>query len=171
MRATTCGTFAARGAGANLCRDRLAQTRESAPVIDLGDGRPAIKDLRGTASHDIDYYAWEAVRIIMIARKVVKAGLRGAAAVELALAAVDREAPHLKTFRDQVTHVEDNRGADDVVYFTEAVRLRPGGGVEYVVDPRYRHHDVLGALVEAAETALLTLAPEAAGLPRHDPRA
>ena len=57
-----------------------------------------------------------------------------------------------------VTHVADNRGADDVIYFGEAVRLRPGGGVEYLVDPRYEHHDALGRLVDAVEAALLTLA-------------
>lgn len=156
--------------GANLCRQRLADANESAPVIDLGGDRPPIKDLRGRMAHDVDYYAWEAVRIIKIATKVVGAGLRGKVEVDRALADLRREAPHLETFRHQVTHVEDNRGADDVVYFGEAVRLRPGGRVEYLVDPRYRQHDLLATLVRATETALLTLAPpDNSEPPRHEP--
>lgn len=49
-------------AGANLCRDRLAQAVNSAPVIDVGAFQ--IRDLRGQAGHDVEYYAWESVRIL-----------------------------------------------------------------------------------------------------------
>lgn len=143
--------------GATLCRQRLAEADESAPVIPLGYGFE-IKDDRGHKAHDVDYYAWEAVRIMNIARKTVGAGLAGKDAVEQALAELRAEAPYLETFRHQVTHVEDNRGADDVVYFGQAVRLKPGGDVEYLVDPRYRQNDLLAALVDLTEAALRTLA-------------
>lgn len=142
--------------GANLCRDRLIACEKAAPVIEVGEHQ--IRDLRGHAGHDVDYYAWESVRILKIANKVVGAGLRGASEVDRAREALRNEAPLLESFRDQVTHVEDNRGADDITYFADAVRLLPGGRVEYVVEPRYRKHDLLGSLVAAAEAALLTLA-------------
>jgi hypothetical protein len=79
------------------------------------------------------------------------------------------KAPLLEEFRNQVTHVEDNRGADDIVYFGDAVRLLPSGRVEYVVDPRYRQHALLARLVVATEAALLTLAaPYHGPLKRYD---
>lgn len=71
-----------------------------------------------------------------IVDKVIKARLRGHGDVARARDDLRAEAPLLEEFRNQVTHVEDNRGADDVVYFGDAVRLLPGGRVEYVVDPR-----------------------------------
>jgi len=85
--------------------------------------------------------------------------LRGHAEIERARDALRAEAPLLETFRDQVTHVEDNRGADDITYFGDAVRLLPGGRVEYVVDPRYSQHDRLGEVGAAAEAAVSSLAP------------
>jgi hypothetical protein len=123
-------------AGAKLCRSRLSAADDAAPVI-VDAGGIQVKDLRGQAGHDVDYYAWEAVRIVKIAEKAVAAGLRGRAEVESALAAVRAGAPLLEDFRNQVTHVEDNRGADDIAYLGQAIRLFPGGRVEYVVDPRY----------------------------------
>ena len=89
--------------------------------------------------------------------------------MECAQEALREEAPLLEAFRDQVTHVEDNRGADDIVYFGDAVRLLAGGRVQYVVDPRHRLHHLLADLVAAAEAALLTLAVADEGaLPRYD---
>ena len=66
--------------------------------------------LRGRAGHDVDYYAWEVVRILKIADKVVRAGLRGRTDVERAQGALREEAPLLESFRNQVTHVEDIAG-------------------------------------------------------------
>lgn len=153
-------------AGANLCRARLAAANDAAPVLDLGDTQ--VKDLRGQGGHDVDYYAWESVRILKIADKVIRAGLRGYPQVEHACDALRAAAPLLETFRNQVTHVEDNRGADDIVYFGDAVRLLPGGRVEYVVDPRYRQHDLLAEVVRSAEVSLLSLAPDGELIPRPD---
>jgi hypothetical protein len=124
----------------------------------VGHRRLRIRDLRGHHGHDVDYYAWESVRILKIADKVVRAGLRGHGDVERAREDLRAEAPLLEKFRDEVTHVEDNRGADNITTTSLAVRLSPGERVKYVVDPRNSQHDSLGALVAAAETALLTLA-------------
>lgn len=149
--------------GANLCRDRLAEINDSAPVI------AGVKDLRGLPNHDVDYYAWECVRLVKIAEKVVASGLRGRDEVRQALEALRAEAPKLESFRNEVTHVEDNRGADNVLYFGVAVRLLPAG-VEYAVDPRYQHHDRLRDLFFAVEKSLLTLAAPDTGspFPRYD---
>ena len=154
-------------AGANLCRSRLVEADAAAPILDLGSIQ--VTDLRGHAGHDVDYYAWEVVRILKIADKIVRAGLRGRTDVERAQEALREEAPLLEAFRNQVTHVEDNRGADDIIYFGDAVRLLAGGRVQYVVDPRHRLHDLLGDLVAAAEAALLSLAvPDDGALPRYE---
>lgn len=51
-------------AGANLCRSRLAEAEAAAPILDLGTIQ--VRDLRGHAGHDVDYYAWEVVRILKI---------------------------------------------------------------------------------------------------------
>jgi hypothetical protein len=48
--------------GANLCRDRLITREKAAPVIEVGELQ--IRDLRGHAGHDVDYYAWESVRVL-----------------------------------------------------------------------------------------------------------
>lgn len=154
--------------GACLCRARLLSRDEPSQRVESGDGR-AVADFIGYRGHDVDYYAWEAVRIIKIAEKVVAAGLRGKVDVERALADLRRDAPRLEEFRNAVTHVEENRGADGITYFSDAVELKPNGQVEYVLDPRYRHHDLLAALVAAAERALATLAPASDRLPRAFP--
>lgn len=71
-------------AGANLCRDRLMATAENAPRLIDGASIP-VKDLRDQHGHDVDYYSWEAVRILNIAAKVVTAGLRGMSQVQQAI--------------------------------------------------------------------------------------
>lgn len=138
--------------GAELCRRRLEQAGSDAPRIGQ------VVDLRGYAGHDVDYYAWEAVRIVNIAEKALAAGLRGRDEVRASLEAITSEAPYLEAFRNAVTHPEDNRGADEVVYFTNAVRLRQGGGVEYLVDPHDRTHVLLKRLADVTHAALGTLA-------------
>ncbi len=143
-------------AGANLCRERLDAAADGAPVLTHASG-VAVRDMRSQAGHDVDYYAWECVRIIKLAETAIKAGLRGGADVNEALTELRVQAPLLKDFRDSITHPESNRGADDIVYFGEAVRLPPGGHVEYVVDPRHETHEALDRLFAATEAALLTL--------------
>lgn len=54
-------------------------------------------------------------------------------------------------FRNAVTHPEDNRTADDLLFAGAAMRLRPGMQPEYVIDPRYGLHDAIEDLVAAAE--------------------
>lgn len=75
----------------------------------------------------------------------------------------------MKDFRNAVTHPEDNRTADDVLFIGAAMRLRPGMQAEYVIDPRRGLHDALEDLVAAAEVALLAVVgPDPPGLERYD---
>lgn len=117
-----------------------------------------------TIEHDVSYYAWEAVKIVNIARKV-----RGDRRVQAALDAIEERAPRLSDFRNAITHPEDNRTADDILFGAAAVRLQAGLRPEYVVDPRFELHDALEALVSTAETALLAICRTSeSALPRFD---
>ena len=153
--------------GAALSRRRLLQALDAAPVITQSLMGP-VKDLTGTnawtVEHDLSYYAWEAVKILNIARKV-----RGDHRVQAALDIVAERSPELEGFRNAVTHPEDNRTADDLLFAGAALRLRPGMQTEYVIDPRYGLHDAIEDLVAAAEVALLAAAgPVPPGLERYD---
>jgi hypothetical protein len=44
--------------------------------------------------------------------------------------------------RDPLTHPNDNDELDEVAWFSSAVKLKPGGSVEGLVDPRYEQHEV-----------------------------
>lgn len=153
--------------GAALSRRRLLEALDAAPVITQSAMGP-VKDLTGTKAwtveHDLSYYAWEAVKILNIARKV-----RGDHRVQAALDIVAEGSPELENLRNAVTHPEDNRTADDVLFAGAAVRMRPGTRPEYLVDPRHGLHDALENLVAAAEVALLAAAgPVPPGLKRYD---
>ena len=153
--------------GAALSRRRLLDTLDAAPIITqsaLGPVRDQTWPNAWTVEHDVSYYAWEAVKILNIARKV-----RGDHRVQAALDAVEESAPALRDFRDAMTHPEDNRTADDILFAAAAMRMQPGLRPEYVVDPRYGLHDALEALVSVAEVALLAIAgPDDPAFPRFD---
>jgi hypothetical protein len=158
--------------GACLCRRRLlgpaAMANVGEPIIDLR-GRPdhplhlhTEQDLDDRHDHDVDYYAWEAVRIVSIAERVSAAAVKGHLHVIAALEHLRCEAPKLEAFRNAATYPDDCETAgDDVVPLQSALRLRRGGRIEYYVDPRYEHHDALRQLVFATRGALSDLAPEA----------
>lgn len=133
--------------GAALSRRRVLDALEAAPVITQSLLGP-VRDLTGTNAwtleHDLSYYAGEVVKILSLAGKV-----RGDHRVQAALDVVEEQAPELKAFRNAVTHPEDNRTADDVLFVGAAMRLRPGMQAEYVIDPRSGLHDAFEDLVAA----------------------
>ncbi len=124
--------------GAETCRARLAALTTNAPAAG------PVKDLRGLFTNDVDYYALEAVRIMNIAGRIADDRDEQRAVIDEARAHLDRVAPQLRDYRNATVHADepDHRTAD-VAYFGQAVRFLPGGGVEYLVDPRYEHHDAL----------------------------
>lgn len=65
-----------------------------------------------------------------------------------ALGELDTQSPHLHQARNRWTHVVDEGYLDWLVNFDCIVRLAPWESPEYLIDPRYRHHDAaLGCLV------------------------
>lgn len=155
--------------GAALSRRRVLQALDAATVITQshGPGERPHRDQRMDGGARLSYCAWEMVKILNIARKV-----RGDHRVQAALDIVAERSPELEGFRNAVTHPEDNRTADDLLFGGAAMRLRrPGMQPEYVIDPRYGLHDPVEDLVAAAEVALLAAAgPVPPGLERHDNR-
>jgi hypothetical protein len=61
-------------AGANLCRGRLNAAHREAPTL----GDTEVKVLQGQPTHDVDYYAWESVRILNIANRSLRQGFGAA---------------------------------------------------------------------------------------------
>jgi hypothetical protein len=57
----------------------------------------------------------------------------------------------LPSIRNSLTHLDDTDRLDRFATFAAAVDLLPNGGVEYLVDPRYGHHD---AALELGQTLL-----------------
>lgn len=132
--------------GATLCLSRHVDAIEGREVI--GGAR----NLIGYRAHDVDYYAWEAVRIWKIASKTSKA-VADESIID-ALSHLDLVTPGLKDYRDAATHPEDNRGNDDLVLASGAYRIHPGGRAEKVLDPTHAH-EALRRLFSATETVLL----------------
>jgi hypothetical protein len=150
-------------AGAVLCRDRHAAMVDAAPTLNVGASLP-IKNLVGIDFHDLDYYAWEAVRICNIAWKVQGGGLHRVGILGR-LEALDRVAPHLRSFRDSATHPEDNRDNDDVIYAGAVMRWGPTP--TYLLDVRTAHRP-LGEVVAATEAALVSVTPDEGPPARYD---
>lgn len=131
-------------AGAQLQQDRLATAAASAPRLLEGTPEEVI-DLTGTPGNDLDYYVYELVRLQDAAREIIKVFDAPLEIVE-ALKAFDAAVPRLRAVRNPLTHASDDARLDDVGWFSALVRLRPGGHVEYLVDPRGEHQDAAEAL-------------------------
>lgn len=133
--------------GARLERDRIVEGAASAPRLLEGTPQEAI-DLTSVPENDLDYYAYELVRLQDAAREIIRVFDKPAVIVE-ALAKFDASVPHVRKARNPLTHASDDARLDDVVWFSALTRLHPNGTVEYLVDPRYSHHDAAEALAEA----------------------
>lgn len=70
-----------------------------------------------------------------------------------ALASFDQAIPRLRSVRNPLTHPSDDDRLDGVAWFDSVVRLLPNGSVEYLVDPRYEHHDAALELTRALGAA------------------
>lgn len=133
--------------GARLERQRIVEARQEAPRLLTGT-EYEVADLTNAPSNDLDYYTYELVRLQDAAREVIKR-FNAPAEVVTALAAFDAAVPKLRITRNPLTHASDDPRLDDVGWFSALVRFEPDGGVEYLVDPRYLHHDAAEALAEA----------------------
>lgn len=134
-------------AGARLERDRLQHQADAAPRLLQGTEHEVV-NLTGLPDNDLDYYIYELGRLQDVAREIVKV-LGAPAEVVDALAAFDAAVPNLRAARNPLTHASDDPRLDDVGWFSALVRHRSDGSVEYLVDPRYQHHDAAEALADA----------------------
>lgn len=110
--------------------------------------------------HDLDFYALAVDRLVSAANKAAtNCGVAGASAAKLRF---EKDVPGVREWRNQYGH-PDPPGSHGWVTYGEAImRLLPDGGVEYLVDPRHRHH-------EAAERLYAELADILGPLPDADP--
>ena len=58
-----------------------------------------------------------------------------------ALTAFEAAIPMVRKIRNPLTHPSDDKRLDDVAWFDSLLRVGSNGSVEYLVDPRYEHHD------------------------------
>ncbi|WP_051030103.1 hypothetical protein [Nocardia takedensis] len=133
-------------AGLDLQRSRILG--HAAIAHRLLEGTPEeVVDLTGAPDNDLDYYAYELVRLREAAREMSKVFAKPRV-VEDALAMFDESLPKLRSVRNPLTHPSDDARLDGVAWFSALVELRSDGSVEYLVDPRYQHHDAGLALAD-----------------------
>lgn len=112
-----------------------------------------VTDLTGDPGNDLDYYVYELARLQDLARTINEMFDQPDEIVD-ALATFDQAVPNLRRIRNPLTHPSDDNRLDDVAWFDSVVKLLPNGAVEYLVDPRYEHHDAALELSRALATYL-----------------
>lgn len=148
--------------GLDMQRARITRAAEDAPRL-LEGQEGEVTNLTDTFENDLDYYIYEMGRLRDMAEEMAKP-FSHPPEIKEALAAFDEAVPELKKHRNARTHPSDDDRLDDVVSLSAAVRLRPvyPGGVTYLVDPRYQHHDAALALLDVIQTYLRGLLQAAA---------
>lgn len=136
-------------AGARLQRERVMRGAADAPRLLEGTPEEAV-DLTSVPSNDLDYYVYELARLRAVADEVNKA-FDDPQEISDAVAVFEAEIPELRNIRNPLTHASDDERLDDVAWFSAVVRLgsTSPGSVEYLVDPRYRHHEATEAFASA----------------------
>jgi hypothetical protein len=133
--------------GLQLQHRRIISRTADAPRLPVGPNHDVI-DLRGDPGNDIDYYVYELARLQDLAREINNA-LGEPSEVVDALAAFEVAIPALRRIRNPLTHPSDDERLDGVAWFDAVVKLQPDGAVEYLVDPRYSHHDAALEFIHA----------------------
>lgn len=134
-------------AGARLERSRIQEIADRAPRLLEGEVHEVI-NLTGQPDNDLDYYAYELARLQDVARTTIKVFGSPQEVVD-ALAEFDAAVPNLRMARNPLTHPSDDDRLDDVGWMSALVRFGNGGAVEYLVDPRYDHHDAAERLAQS----------------------
>lgn len=138
--------------GLETQRARIMGRTAQAPKLFGGTGHE-VTDLTGDAGNDLDYYVYELARLRELTCAINKTFDHPVEIVD-ALASFDQAVPHLRSIRNPLTHPSDDNRLDGVAWFDSVVRLLPNGSVEYLVDPRYEHHDAALELCRALGTYL-----------------
>lgn len=116
--------------------DRAAKARRLLP-----DSQFPVIDLTGDPGNDLHYYIYELARLQDLGRSIIKVFGQPRELVD-AQAKFDVGIPNLRVIRNPLTHPNDNDELDEVAWFSSAVKLKPDGSVEELVDPRYEQHEV-----------------------------
>lgn len=127
-------------AGLEQQRQRVLDRAASAPRL-LPDSQFPVIDLTGDLGNDLDYYIYELARLQDIGKSIIKVFGQPRELVD-AQAEFEAGIPNLRMIRNPLTHPNDNDDLDDVAWFSSAVKLKPDGSVEELVDPRYEQHEV-----------------------------
>jgi len=133
--------------GLDLERDRIAEGAAHAPRLLEGTEHEVV-DLTSVPGNDLDYYIYELGRLQDIAREVIKV-FDSPPEIVAALEEFDAAIPKLRSARNPLTHASNDARLDDVGWFSALIRFKDDGGVDYLVDPRYQHHDAAKALAKA----------------------
>lgn len=138
-------------AGLKLQQQRVLDTQSSAPRLEHVEPETLVypADYEG---NDLDYYIYELARLRAIGKSIeaVFNDPQVLAAGEI----FDQGIPRLRDIRNPLTHPTDTDQLDEVAWFSSVMKLKPGGDVEYLIDPRYQHHDIAIAYTEALTTYL-----------------
>lgn len=126
------------GEGLDLQRQRILDRASAAPELLPGD--PISPILLTGPDNDLDYYIFELGRLDGLGVSIIKVFGKPD---DLINAQTDFRVtiPALKKIRNALTHPNDDDRLDDYVTFSAGVRLRRDGKVDYLVDPRYHHHE------------------------------
>jgi len=138
--------------GIEIQRGRVLELKQSAPRIRAGGHE--IVDYTGNEGLDLDYYVFEMVRLRDIGRSIRGSFKDEREDIQVMLDRFDERVPRLGQIRNALVHIVDRDHLDDVMWFESVLRRLPGGRVEYLVDPRYGHHDAALALLEELSALL-----------------
>jgi len=127
--------------GAAATADPRSRRQGTTPA----SGQPVLgHQLTGDPGNDLDYYIYELARLQDMGKSIIKVFGQPQELVD-AQAEFDVGIPNLRAIRNPLTHPNDNDELDEVAWFSSAVKLKPGGSVEELVDPRYEQHEVATA--------------------------
>ncbi len=138
--------------GARQQRARVISRAEEAPRLLAGSPYEVV-DLTGNPGTDLDYYAFELVRLQDLARLTLEV-FENPGEVREGLAAFDAAIPHLRKIRNALTHPGEDGRLDQVAWFSKVVELKAGGNAETLLDPRYGHHEAAEALASVLQDFL-----------------
>lgn len=128
------------GAGLEQQRQRILDRAATAPRL-LPDSQFPVVDLTGDLGNDLDYYIYELGRLQDIGKSIIKVFGQPRELLD-AQGKFDAGIPSLRVIRNPLTHPNDNDELDEVAWFSSAVKFKPDGSVEELIDPRYEQHEI-----------------------------
>jgi hypothetical protein len=132
--------------GIRLQRLRMLDAEENIPKL-LPGSENELKFFAHLPANDLDYYVYELGRLQDAAREIIKV-FDEPVGVVAALERFNETIPKLREARNPLTHASDDARLDNVGSFSAVIRFIDYGNMEYLVDPRYEHHDAAEALAD-----------------------